>query len=305
MPRDRQQPVEIVSHDGGLGRHRRHLPELLHLAERLLARLLGELDRLDALLELGHFVLALFVAELLLDRLHLLVEVVLALRLLHLALDARADALLDLQDRNLALHQGEALLEALGDRAHLEDGLLVGELDRQMRGDRVGELAVVVDLIDRAHHLGRDLLVELHIALEFGDDRTRQRFRLDLVDRVVGDRPGLGLEVVLSGRITGHLRPRRPFDQHLHRAVGQLQELQDARQRSGGKDRVRGGIVVGGVLLRREQDRLVRLHHLFERADRLLASDEQRHDHVRKDHDVAQRQDRDTRRAFPERWILR
>src|SRR5208282_744308 len=115
LPRDREQPVEIISHDRRLGRHRRHLPQLLDLAERLLARLLGELRRLDPLFELRHFVLALFVAELLLDRLHLLVEVVFALRLLHLTLDARADALLDLQDRDLALHQGKAFLEALGD----------------------------------------------------------------------------------------------------------------------------------------------------------------------------------------------
>ena len=38
---------------------------------------------------------------------------------------------------------------------------------------------------------------------------------------------------------------------------------------------------------------LVRAHHLFERLDRLLAADEERHDHVREDDDVAQRQDRD------------
>src|SRR2546427_6632745 len=39
----------------------------------------------------------------LLDRLHLLVQVVLALALLHLALDAPADAFLDLQDVDLGL----------------------------------------------------------------------------------------------------------------------------------------------------------------------------------------------------------
>ena len=80
-----------------------HLAQLLQLGLRLLAGLLGELGLLDALLELGSLVAAvLAVAELLLDRLHLLVEIVLALRLLHLALDARADALLDLQDGDLA-----------------------------------------------------------------------------------------------------------------------------------------------------------------------------------------------------------
>src|SRR5262249_27249595 len=57
-------------------------------------------------------------------------------------------------------------------------------------------------------------------------------------------------------------------------------------------DGVRSGIIVTGVLLRRKQDLLVGTHHLLERIDRLLAPDEQRHDHIGEDDDVAQRQDR-------------
>jgi len=40
-------------------------------------------------------------------------------------------------------------------------------------------------------------------------------------------------------------------------------------------------------------DLLVGAHHLFQRTDRLLAPDEQRHDVVWEDDDVAQRQDRE------------
>ena len=156
--------------------------QLLQLGLRLLAGLLGELGLLDALLDLGGLVAAVLAfAELLLDRLHLLVEVVLALGLLHLALDARADALLDLQDRDLGFHEAHRLFEAL---AHGERGqhlLLLGDLDREMRGDGVGELGIVVDLAGRAHHFGRNLLVELHIVLEVGDDRARKRLDLDLL----------------------------------------------------------------------------------------------------------------------------
>ena len=171
-PRDRQQPVEIVAHDGGLGRHRAHLAELLQLAERLLAGFLRQLGLLDLLLDLGEIVAALLaVAELLLDRLHLLVQVILALRLLHLALDAAPDLALDLQHGDLALHQREDALQPLGDRSDLEDLLLLGDLDREMRGDGVGELGIVLDLARGAEHLGRDLLVELHVALEL---RTRR-----------------------------------------------------------------------------------------------------------------------------------
>ena len=222
LPRNRQQPVEIVAHHRRLGRHRRHLAQLLELGGRLVARFLGELGLLDALLQLGHFVLAVLVAELLLDRLHLLVEIILALRLLHLALDARADALLDLKHRDLALHQRQALLETLGDRIDLQDRLLVGELDRQMRGDRIGELAVVVDLADRGDDLGRDLLVEFDVALEFGDDRARQRLGFDLVERLVGDRLGLGLRnsrrsADIPGR--GRARPLRPAPSRCRRAT--------------------------------------------------------------------------------------
>ena len=80
----------------------------------LVAGFLRELGLLDALLELGELVAAvLALAELLLDRLQLLVQIVLALRLLHLPLDAVADALLDLQDADLAFHEAEDLLQPL------------------------------------------------------------------------------------------------------------------------------------------------------------------------------------------------
>src|SRR3984893_7734054 len=49
---------------------------------------------------------------------------------------------------------------------------------------------------------------------------------------------------------------------------------------------------VGRVLLGGEQDEGVGPHHLLERKDRLLASDEEGHDHVGKYDDVAQRQSR-------------
>ena len=84
----------------------------------------------------------------------------------------------------------------------------------------------------------------------------------------------------------------RPLDQHLHGAVGQLQELQHRGQGAGGEDGIGRGVVVGGVDLRGEQDELVGLHDLFERADGLLAADEQRHDHVGEHDDVAQGEDR-------------
>ncbi len=104
-------------------------------------------------------------------------------------------------------------------------------------------------------------------------------------------RLGFGLE---EGLVVGEaLDPRAltAFDQHLHGAVGQLQKLQ---HRTDGADRIDVAgrrIVLRRVLLRDEQNLLVVLHHVFERTHRFLAADEERHDHVREHHDVAERKD--------------
>ncbi len=57
-------------------------------------------------------------------------------------------------------------------------------------------------------------------------------------------------------------------------------------------------IVLGGILLGREKDLLVVLHHILERTHGFLAPDEQRHDHVREHDDVTQRQYGVERRAI-------
>ena len=95
-------PAEAASHPGWYEtqvdrRAPAELDDLLaRLVRRLLARLLRELGFLDLVLYLSELVATVLVAQLLLDRLHLLVEKILALGLLHLPLDAGADALLDL-----------------------------------------------------------------------------------------------------------------------------------------------------------------------------------------------------------------
>jgi hypothetical protein len=109
------------------------------LGQPRLADLLGEL------LELVAALLAL-VAELALDRLQLLVQIIFALGLLHLALDAAADLLLDLEHAELALHEGEHHLQPARGIELAEQRLLVGDLDRQVRRDRVGERRRILDL---------------------------------------------------------------------------------------------------------------------------------------------------------------
>ena len=258
----------------------------------LLAGFLRELGLLDLVFQFGELVAAFFVAELLLDRLHLLVEIVLALGLLHLPLDAGPDALFYLQHGDFALHQAKHPLQALGDDGRLQDFLLVGNLDGEMRSNRVGELGVVLDLLNDADNFRRHFLVQLHVVFEFGDDRTRHGLGFHAVAHIVDERGGIGFIVILAVGVLEHLGTRGAFDQHLHGTVGQLQQLQDARERADLENRVGRRIVVGRILLRRQKNEGVGAHDLFERLDRLFTADEERNDHVRKHHDVAQRQNR-------------
>ena len=100
----------MFAHHGGLGRHGRHqVLSFFSSASALLACFLGHAGGLDLLVELFQVGALFAVAEFLLDGLDLLVQVVLALALLHLALDAATDALFHLQDVDLVLQQIEQL----------------------------------------------------------------------------------------------------------------------------------------------------------------------------------------------------
>ncbi len=161
-----------------------------------------------------------------------------------------------------------------------------------MRGHGIGQLGEIRDLLNDAHHFGGNLLVQLHIAFEVRDDRTRQGFRLDAGGIDVGKRDCAGfIEIGPIGILAG-LCTLQALDQHLDGTVGQLQELQHAGERADLVNGIRSRIIIGRILLRREENQRIVLHHLFERLDRFLAADEQRHNHVRENDDVAKRQHR-------------
>ena len=82
--------------------------------------------------------------------------------------------LVDLEDVDLVLELLEQVLEALADVDQVEHRLLVLELERQVRGDRVGQAAGIVDAGDRGQDLRRDLLVELDVLVELLHHRAAQ-----------------------------------------------------------------------------------------------------------------------------------
>ena len=184
------------------------------------------------------------------------------------------------------------MLEALLDVEDLQHLLLLGELQRHVRRHGVGQAPGLLDAGERGEHLGRHLLVELHVLLELGDDRARQYVQLLLV---------VGLRIRQQRRIRGVVvagvqfldaRAVDALDQHLHGAVGKLQKLQNRRDGGDAVQVVPLGIIDIGLLLRHQHDALVGAHGHIQRLDGLLAPDEQRNHHVGIDHHVTQRQHR-------------
>ena len=253
-PGQREHPVDVVAHDGRLGAHRRHHLELADLLLAPLACLVGHLLGLELLLELLDLVLEVVaIAELLLDRAHLLVQVVLLLGALHLLLDPTPDALLHLEHLDLGLHEAEDLLEALGRIDQLQELLAILQLQIQVGRDGVGEARGRLELTDVAQDLRRHLLVELDVALEGGVDAPHQglelrRLRLALLHQLdVTGEIGLGLG---EGADRG---AGLALDQHLHGLVGQAQQLDDRAERTDPEDVVFLGLVLGGHPLSGEQ----------------------------------------------------
>ena len=230
------------------------------------------------------------IAELALDRLQLLVEIIFALRLLHLPLHAAADLLLDLQHAELALHEGEDHLEPARRIELAKQRLLVGNLDRQVRSDRVGERRRILDLAELDAGFGRQPLVELRIIFELVDDRAHQRLSFGPVSGPPRRPPRSSAAVKPSrGNQIDEPGTLHAFDKHANGAVRQLQELHCSRDDAEIVERVAIGIVLAGIELGDEEQFLVRGHCGLERRDRFLATDEQRNDAVRENDDVAKR----------------
>jgi hypothetical protein len=247
---------------------------------------------------------ALLVAELLLDRLHLLVEPVLPLGVVALALHPGLELLLDLEELDLGEQRAVHALEA-GRHGHgLEELLALLELELERRDEQVGEPVGVLHRVDGEEHLGRHRPVELDEALERRLDGSDQRADLGLGGFVAGGplgREGLRavelLELDLEPRVVrdepGDARAALALDQDLGVAVREGEDLLDGRDRA---ERVHVSFVWRGVVagaLRREEDLASRaLDRALHRGERLRPPDDERHRRVGEHHHRAQRQQR-------------
>ncbi len=221
LPRYIDQPVDVGTHHGRFGRHGRHLLELVQLGGRLGVRILAEASVLDALLEVIDFVVAFVdITQFLLNGLHLLIQVVLALTALHLLLDAATNALLDLQQVDLGIQQGQHMLDACRQIGDFEDFLLLLDLQRHMGGHGIHQPRRLLDAGQRCQHLGRHLLAQLHVLLELAEQAASEHFRLARIERGLVDQRHFGAAMSVGFDETLDHPALLAFDQNLDGTVG-------------------------------------------------------------------------------------
>ena len=271
-------PVEVGARDrvlaggGGDGLQAVELlvGDLLHVGRQ--PRLLEPLGQLvELLLLLAHL------AELFLDRLELLAQVVLALGLRHLALHGGVDLVGELQDLALAVEQLEHQLHARLEVDRLEDRLLLLDRHVDVGRDQVGEVARVGDALDQLGggrgQLGHQLD---HLAGQLLEVDA-ERLDLDVVDGgLVLDRLDARLEV---GRLL-HQVEHAEAGQALHDervvVLAHLEELDDPGH---GADRVEVGrarVFFLGAPLRDDADHLLVADGVLDERDGLLPANRQR-----------------------------
>jgi hypothetical protein len=134
----------------------------------------------------------------------------------------------------------------------------------------------------------------VHVVVEETHDVALERF--DLGTRGAFVREQLDLHRVVVGRPEEalHAHPGEAFDQNAQSAVGQPEELEHTHH---GADAVQ--LLVRRIgdlapLLGGDEQHAVASHGLLDGVDRGQPADEQRNRHVREDHDVSQREQRQT-----------
>jgi hypothetical protein len=260
---------------------------------RVTVGLLGHLglgDLLGELVEVAAAVVEL--AQLLLDRLELLAQHVLALVAPHLLLDLGVDPLADLEHLELARQELQHLAGPGLEIEGLEHVLLLADLELEVAGDQVGQVPGLGDAVDQRTgflgQLGHELDHALGDVLEVHD----QRVELDVGRRRIRNAADLGGEERLGAVEHGDLEPRDALQDDREVVLGELDDLEDPRRAADHVQVARPRVLGARVLLREDaDDRPLLGDGVLDQADRLAPADIDGNDCSRKQYGVAQRKD--------------
>ena len=228
FPRHAGHPVQIIPHHRSLGAHRAHIPQLFQLCLCFFARFFWHFCAINLLGDFINFIAPIFaIAQLFLNRLHLLVQIIFALGFFHLAFDTIADTLFHLQDANLAFHDAIDSFQTFFYILDFQQFLFFDDFHRQMRGDRICNFTGFLDLVYGNHHFRRNFLVQLDIMFKLLNGCFTKRDKLGFAALLIFQLYRLTCHIGAAFIKAGHICARHPFNKHLDRTIRQFQQLQD------------------------------------------------------------------------------
>ena len=293
VPGQRHDELQIRADDRRLRRRRGDALQARDLAVRLALRLGRQACLLDSLAQLAQLrVFRIKLAQLALDRLELLAQEVLALRLAHLLFGLGLDLASELQHLELVRHVAQQLFELRFRRVELEDLLPLFGRQPDVVRDVVREVQRVVDGARGARELGGKVRRQGHQLLKRRDRAPHQRLALDGEDvlRVLGMHLNRAREVWLVRLHAGQPDAPQPEHRELHGPVGQLQQVLDTDHRPDMVYVVEVHLFRGLVELRRHGDVALHTAEVLEQLERLLPPDGERDEDARKHDRRLQRQ---------------
>ena len=298
-PRHGDEPVDVGARHRVFGRGSRHLGQPIELPQRFLLHVVRHAGGFDLLAELVELLgLLVSLAQLLLDRLHLLAKEVLALVLpdlgLHLGLDLRTE----LEHLQLLRQDAVELVHPGADVERLEQLLLGGGVDGGQAGrDEIRQARRIGDVRRQRRQVVGQHGRELDDLLEIGPDVPLQRVDLDRV-RLAEDLHGLadlGAEVGLGRERSLELQPREALHDEPQASVRQLEHLVDVGQRPNWVQIRLAGLFLIGLVLGEHPDQLAARNGLVNQLDGALPRHSQRHEGIGEEDGVAERQHRHVR----------
>ena len=177
-PRQHGQPLDVVAGDAIIGRHRRHARQPAQFLQRFFLHVIRHACAFDLLLQFFGIARAfILLAQFLLDGLHLLAQVVLALRLLYAVLHFGLNLVAQLLNFQFLR---QMLIDLLQPHPHVggfQRVLLVGRRERRQRGgDEIHQAARLIDVHGHRRKLVRQSGRTRHDLLEQGQDIALQGF---------------------------------------------------------------------------------------------------------------------------------
>ena len=297
IPRQVEHGIQISTYDTLLGRRAAQLGKAVHLTDELVLALLRQLEVKHTRAVAFRFCGYVLFAELSLNDLDLLAQVVFLLVFVDLGLEFVLNLVFDLKDLGLLTEHADHHHQAAGNAKLFEDLLLGCHIDRNILGDIVSQIARIAALGYGQLHIGRQagriLCVLTEALLRGAHECLRAAFGHAV--NVVLEFLNLGIHavlVLLGGDKVVRECAGLTLDQHADIVARQTQDLANLADRADLVQVARRRRIGFQFALRGQEDGLAVLHRRFQCANRHHSAHIKVDDHIRERRQSAQRQHR-------------